>query len=68
MRYPFKDQAKSSSETLIPVDLSPPMSTIWEKFYPIQKEKETAATQEIVSSGNQLYGRLEASGGTPTSR
>ena len=39
MRYPFKDQAKSSSETLIPVDLSPPMSTIRDKVLPYSKGK-----------------------------
>ena len=39
MRYPFKDQAKSSSETLIPVDLSPPCPLFGTKFYPILKEK-----------------------------
>ena len=51
--YPFKDQAKSSSETSIPVELPPPpMSPIRDKVSPYSKGKsfqlkiKTTATEK----------------------
>ena len=52
MMYPFKDQAKSSSETSIPVELPPPMSPIRDKVSPYSKGKsfqlkiKTTATEK----------------------